>query len=418
MAQAPHQPTSFDVDSEVEHVERVDTRERRLGRYRLVYQLASGGMATVYLGRAEGPAGVQRAVAIKRIHPHLARRKQFVAMFLDEARIASRINHPNVCSLFDFGEADGTYYMAMEYLMGSPLTRLIRQVSRSPERLASARWHALACRIVADAAEGLHSAHELRDDDGVPLGIVHRDVSPQNVFVTYDGAVKVVDFGIALARNRLSQTNTGTLKGKFGYMAPEHASGGEVDRRADVWSLGVCLWEMLVGARLFRRKNDMDTLLAVRNAEIEPPSTFAFGVPGAMDRVVMRALEREPSRRYATARDMSRELMEVVREGGEPTGLGDLAEWMKPLFAESQSEQLELVRTVLESQIVESGASRRRGAVTSTAEGRGRSRRRPGPWRTVAAVAAAAALVAVGVVMGNMLSSSDAEGEAQRFLAS
>ena len=409
---AASHPAPFDAESEVERVEIVAKSERRLGRFRLVYQIASGGMATVYLGRVMGPAGVERPVAIKRIHPHLARRKQFVAMFLDEARIASRISHPNVCSLYDFGEIDGVYYMAMEYLVGVPLTRLIRGVARDPERLASSRWHAFAARIAADAAEGLHAAHELRDDKGQELGIVHRDVSPQNVFVTQDGAVKVVDFGIALARDRLSQTNTGTLKGKFGYMAPEHASGGDVDRRADVWSLGVCLWEMLVGARLFRRKNDMETLLAVRNETLEPPSTHSFGVPAELDRIVMRALSRDPSKRYETTRALGRDLSEWVRKSGESVTLPELAEWMKPLFGDAHSEQLELVRTVMESQVVETGDRRSTASIARSFSGKS-ARERRALWRNVGIAAGAIALIALGAFGGGLLRGEDQTGDGE-----
>src|SRR5688500_11115580 len=169
-------------------------------------------MASVYLARAVGPGGFTRPVAIKRIHPHLARKKRLVSMFLDEARIAARVNHPNVCAIFDFGEMDGSYFITMEYLVGASLGRLVASVvANDPARLDDAQWHALTARIVADVAEGLHAAHELGDDHGKPLGVVHRDVSPQNVFVTFDGAVKVVDFGIALARDRLQQTETGTV---------------------------------------------------------------------------------------------------------------------------------------------------------------------------------------------------------------
>ena len=338
----------FELEPGGEHLEPIaDARDRALGRYRLSYQIASGGMATVYLGRVHGAAGFNRPVAIKRIHPHLAKRPEFVAMFLDEARIASRISHPNVCSIFDFGEVDGSYFMAMEYLVGVPLARLIAAVGRRPDVLGSARWRALSARIVADAAEGLHAAHELRDEQGEPLGIVHRDVSPQNVFVTFDGAVKVVDFGIALARDRLQETNTGTLKGKFAYMAPEHAGGEKIDRRADVWGLGVVLWEMLTAERLFKRRNDMETILAIRSGQIPSPSARIEGVPPALDAIVMGALSVDADVRPSTARALGRELLEFVRTEDAPAGLADLAELMEPIFSQEKSEKIDVVRTVL-----------------------------------------------------------------------
>ena len=324
--------------------------EARIGRYQLCYHLASGGMASVFLARAVGPAGFWKPVALKRIHPHLARRKDFVAMFLDEARIAARIDHPNVCAVHDFGEADGTYYLAMEYLVGVPLIRLLHAMEREAKagrsRFESTRWHALAARVIADAAAGLHAAHEL-SEGGEPLGVVHRDVSPQNVFVTFAGAVKVVDFGIALARDRVQETETGTLKGKLGYMAPEQAASGALDRRADVWALGVCLWEMLVGARLFRRGTPMETLRAVADAPIEAPSSRRAGVPAELDRIVLRALSRDREGRQPTARALARELEAFVRATGEPTGLSDLAEWMDPLFTAERAQKSEIVHTVL-----------------------------------------------------------------------
>ena len=331
---------------------RVDPSEQiTIGRYEIRYHVASGGMASVFLARAVGPAGFTRPVALKRMHPHLARRREFALMFLDEARIAARINHPNVCAIHDFGEDDGAYFIAMEYLAGVPLIRLMNALLRE-ERARRSRsddptWFALAARIIADAASGLHAAHELKDESGQPMLVVHRDVSPQNLFITFDGAVKVVDFGIALARDRFQETQTGTLKGKLGYMAPEQAASGPVDRRADVWALGVCLWEMLVGARLFHRNSPMETLKAVGEEAIPTPSSRRASVPKELDAIVMRALARAPADRHATARDLSRELEAFVRKGGEATGLSDLAEWMTPLFAEERAHKSDIVHTLL-----------------------------------------------------------------------
>jgi serine/threonine-protein kinase len=332
-----------------EHAETVlrPSRQRVFGRYRLVYELASGGMATIHLAQATGPGGFAKLCVLKQIHRHLAEEPDFVQMFLDEANLSARIRHPNVCPVFDFGEVDGDYYIALEYLEGVPLTRLLHTVARDGSQIASRRWHALSARIIADAAEGLHAAHELRDDHGQPLSVVHRDVSPQNLFITYAGAVSVLDFGIAFATRRIHRTTGSKLKGKYAYLAPEQIASAPVDRRADVWALGVCLWECLSGARLFRRDSAVATLAAVRLDDIVPPSQTRPGVPRALDAVVMKALERDPARRYATARDLGRDLMAFVRESGEPADLPTLGAWMTDLFAGDTTTKLSTVTTTL-----------------------------------------------------------------------
>src|SRR5580693_3933875 len=206
-----------------------------LGRYRVVDEIGVGGMASVHLARMDGPGGFQKWVAIKRIHPHLVEDDQFVDMFLDEARIAAGINHANVAQVFDLGKDDNTYWIAMEYLHGEPL----REVMRRSEDHGQHIGPELAARICADAAEGLHAAHELRGKNGQLLGLVHRDVTPHNLFLTYDGYTKVVDFGIAKVADRLASTRAGTLKGKLAYMSPEQVRGAEVDRTTDIFALGV-----------------------------------------------------------------------------------------------------------------------------------------------------------------------------------
>ena len=211
---------------------------KKLGRYELVWELGTGGMASVYLARVRGPAGFNKWLAIKRIHPHLAKDPRFVEMFLDEARIAAAVHHPNVAHVFDLGDDAGERFLAMEYLHGEHLGTVAVRAVRERGRLEPE----LAARIIASAADGLHHAHEARDAEGRHLGLVHRDVSPQNIFVTYDGSVKLTDFGIAKAAGRLTHTQTGGTKGKVSYMAPEQALGHAVDRRTDVWALGVVLW--------------------------------------------------------------------------------------------------------------------------------------------------------------------------------
>ena len=228
-----------------------------IDRYRVVDEIGVGGMASVHLARMDGLGGFQRWAAIKKIHPHLIEDESFVLMFLDEARVAARISHPNVAMVFDVGKDHDTYWIAMEYLHGEPL----REIMRRSEELGQPIPPEIACKVVADAAEGLHAAHELLGKSGEKLGLVHRDVTPHNIFVTYDGVSKVLDFGIAKFSSRLANaTQAATLKGKLAYMSPEQVQGEQVDRRTDIFALGVVLWELTTGQRLFRMDNDLDTL--------------------------------------------------------------------------------------------------------------------------------------------------------------
>lgn len=336
----------FEADAE-EPRQLGEADDRAFGRYILCWELASGGMGTVFLARDVRPGGFDRPVALKRIHPHLSSKQHLVDMFLDEARIQSLVNHPNVCTVYDFGEVDGTWYMAMEYLMGESLGAVMARLSRMKERLDDPAWHAFATRIAADSCEGLHGAHELKDAQRRPLDVVHRDVSPQNLFVTYDGAVKVIDFGVAHARHRLHQTKQGSVKGKYAYMAPEQFEGAAVDRRADVWSLGVCLWEMLTGERLFREPTEMETLLAIRQRVVRPPSTVRPAIPAALDAVCMRALARDADERYPSARAMARDLTAFLRAQPCSAELADVGEFMQRMFGDRHSKVAEIVKTVL-----------------------------------------------------------------------
>ncbi|MDQ3036444.1 MAG: protein kinase, partial [Myxococcota bacterium] len=380
------------TDEPAESLVAVEDRERHFGRYLLRYEIASGGMATVYLARARGPGGFDRPLALKRIHPHLAKKREFVEMFLDEARLLARITHPNVCSVFDFGEVEGTYYIAMEYLVGQPLVGVLRALEKRPEIASSPRWHALAARIIADAAEGLHAAHELRDESGQPLGVVHRDVSPHNVFVTYDGAVKVVDFGIAWAEGRLHHTQTGSLKGKLAYMAPEQVRGAKLDRRVDVWALGVCLWELLAVRRLFGKRTEVELMQGVMKDPLLPASVVRPGVPLVLDDIALRALERDLDVRFPSARAMGRELNAYVSESGVPAGLADLAELMEDLFPRERAATLGIVATVLGTGSTSlpgssDRSSTRATAINSTARDATATVSAPQPTMTVAAIA-------------------------------
>src|SRR5262249_23531031 len=275
-----------------------------LGRYRVVDEIGVGGMASVHLARMDGPGGFQKWVAIKRIHPHLVEDDQFVDMFLDEARIAAGINHANVAQVFDLGTDDNTSWIAMESLHGEPLREVMRRAEDRGQRLSPE----LAARICADAAEGLHAAHELRGKNGQLLGLVHRDVTPHNLFVTYDGYTKVVDFGIAKVADRLSSTRAGTLKGKLAYMSPEQVRGAEVDRTTDIFALGVVVWEITTNQRLFRMDTDLDTLEKVQACVVPAPSTIVKDYPVELENVVMKALAKRKPERFQTAREFSRAL--------------------------------------------------------------------------------------------------------------
>jgi serine/threonine-protein kinase len=302
-----------------------------LGRYRVVDEIGIGGMASVHLARADGPGGFQKWVAIKRIHPHLVEDDQFVHMFLDEARIAARISHANVAQVFELGEGDGTYWIAMEYLHGEPL----REVMRSMEDGTAPRMgYEIAAKIIADAAEGLHSAHDMRGKNGELMGLVHRDVTPHNLFITYDGTVKVVDFGIAKVAGRLSSTRAGTLKGKLAYMSPEQVRGAEIDRRTDIFALGVVLWELTTGQRLFRTESDLETLEKVQNCVVPRPSSLMRDFPPALESIVMTALAKEPDRRFQTARDFSRALQQFLVRQGMLVGPEEVSGYMRSMFGD------------------------------------------------------------------------------------
>ncbi len=300
-----------------------------LGRYRVVDEIGIGGMASVHLARMDGPGGFQKWVAIKRIHPHLLDDESFIQSFLDEARIAARISHANVAQVFDLGQDGDTYWIAMEYLHGEPLREVMRRVDEGFPMMSLD----LAARIVSDAAEGLHAAHELKDKDGKPLLLVHRDVTPHNLFLTYDGTVKVVDFGIAKIADRASTTRAGTLKGKIAYMSPEQVRGGaELDRRTDVFALGVVLWELTTGKRLFRMESDLETLDKVQACVVPPPSSLVRGYPADLEAIVLKALSRRKEDRYATARDVARALQNYLIKRGKFVGPEDVSAYVRSVF--------------------------------------------------------------------------------------
>lgn len=284
-----------------------NTGVRVVGRYALYDEIAAGGMATVHIGRLLGPVGFSRTVAIKRLHAQFAKDPDFVSMFLDEARLAARVHHPNVIGTLDVVALSGELFLVMEYVPGESFARLWR-TTRDMGRSIPVP---VVVSILVGILEGLHAAHEATTDRGEPLGLVHRDVSPHNVLVGSDGVARVLDFGVAKATGRLQTTRDGQLKGKISYMAPEQIQG-VVGRGTDVYAASVVLWEALVGRRLFFAENDARTLANVLNPKVPAPSRAGAKVPPALDAVVMRGLHRNPQERYGTAREMARELQNAV----------------------------------------------------------------------------------------------------------
>ncbi|WP_394827040.1 protein kinase domain-containing protein [Pendulispora albinea] len=301
-----------------------------LGRYRVVDEIGIGGMASVHLARMDGLGGFQKWVAIKKIHAHLLEDESFVQMFLDEARIVARISHSNVATVFELGKHEDCYWIAMEYLHGEPLRELMRRT----EELGTPMPPEIACRVIADAAEGLHAAHELVGKNGEKLQLVHRDVTPHNLFVTYDGTTKVVDFGIAKFASRISNTRAGTLKGKLAYMSPEQVHGEPIDRRTDLFALGVVLWELTTGQRLFRMDNDLDTLAKVQECNVPRPSTLVRGYPIDLEKIVMKVLARNRNERFKTARELSRALQSLLMRRGLFIASDEVASYVQSIFAE------------------------------------------------------------------------------------
>jgi serine/threonine-protein kinase len=283
--------------------------EVRVERYELLGELATGGMATVYLGRQHGPFGFTRTVAIKSMHPQFAKDDAFRAMFLDEASLTARIKHPNVIPTLDVVFAANKLLLVMEFVDGASMSTLLKSAREKMQPLSPA----VCVALVHDMLSGLHAAHELVDDDGNPLGVVHRDVSPHNVHVGTDGLARVLDFGIAKAAGRRHHTRTGEVKGKLAYMAPEQLFGEHVDRRADIYAAGVTIWEALAGRRLFDAKNEGALVLQVTEGRIEPPSFYADEqIPEALDRVILKALAKSPDERWSTAEEMARALGEAL----------------------------------------------------------------------------------------------------------
>jgi serine/threonine-protein kinase len=310
-----------------------------LGRYDVRAKVADGGMAAIYLGREKNAPPLEGAVALKVIKDEYALNMDFVHMFIDEAKIASRLNHPNIVKIRDFSADDDRLFLAMDFLLGQSLWSVW---DACKERKVRLRYDMIAW-ICARVCDALHYAHELKDENGVPLEMVHRDVNATNIFVEYDGKVKVIDFGLAKAVGRVSRTAAGVIKGKLAYMSPEQVAGGGIDRRADIFALGVTLWEMSVDRRLFKVKDDIETLKNVHEARVPDPTELVHGYPPLLWKVLKRALVRDKDARYATAKDMGAALDAFIASEGSVVGEKDVAEAMMSLFEHERERQMEWV---------------------------------------------------------------------------
>jgi serine/threonine protein kinase len=307
----------------------------RFGNYEILRRLAAGGMAEVLLAKHTSLGGFERLVCLKRILPHLSAQEDFLKMFQDEARIAANLVHPNIAQIYDIAQEGEHYYIAMEYVRGEDVRRVYNQEVNRGQTIPA---H-IAAQVIMGAAAGLDYAHRQTALDGTPLGIVHRDVSPQNIIVTYDGHAKLIDFGVAKAAGKLNQTRSGVLKGKYSYMSPEQASGDPVDGRTDVFALGIVLYEITTGTRLFKRENELETLHAVIACNVKAPSSIVPGYDPELEAIVLRALAYDAENRYATAGELEGDLERFLLNHGHPTSATHLAGYMQDLFAEKLADE-------------------------------------------------------------------------------
>jgi serine/threonine-protein kinase len=318
-----------------------DTKEeeklpKQFGKYTLLRKLAAGGMAELFLALHRSVAGFEKLVVIKRILPLMNQDRQFIDMLLHEARVAATLSHPNIVQTFDVGQVDGMFFIAMEHIHGEDIRTIVRQMKKANESEFPIE-HAL--HIVLGLCAGLAYAHDKRDLDGKLLGIVHRDISPQNIVVTFTGDVKVVDFGVAKSLHATEESKGGQLKGKVPYMSPEQAGGEEIDHRSDIFAAGVILFELTTGKRLFKGASEYDTLKLICESEYPMPSDVAQGYPAELERIVMKALAKNRDARYQSARDMQGELEAFIRAERLPVSPVSMAKWMEKLFADKLDEQ-------------------------------------------------------------------------------
>jgi serine/threonine protein kinase len=383
----------------------------RVGRYKLLDEIASGGMASIHVGRLVEAHGFSRTVAIKRLHPQFAKDPQFVAMFIDEARLAARIKHPNVVPTLDIVSTDDELFLVMEYVPGTTLARLLSATAQLGEKNPVAA----VCGAMVGVLHGLHAAHEATSDDGAPLALVHRDVSPQNVLLGAEGVPRLIDFGVAKAVGRIQTTRDGQLKGKLAYMSPEQLHSLPVDRRADIYAAAVMLWEALVGARLFAGDSEGATIGKVLSAPVDPPSVARPGLGDGFDACVMRGLARDRDARFATAKEMAIALQDAAGRGGLASA-HEIGVWVERLAHDDLADRAARI-TELESARSSRGgpiAAAREPDVSTvtvaqTNEATHRSKR-PIAWTAGALALAAGTAAVLGLARTPASSSSSAPG--------
>ncbi|HEY3352365.1 MAG TPA: serine/threonine-protein kinase, partial [Polyangia bacterium] len=298
------------------------------GKYLLLERISVGGMAEIFKAKSFGVEGFEKILAIKRILPAMSDDKEFIEMFIDEAKIAGQLSHANICQIFELGRINDQHFIAMEFVWGKD----VLQIQNRFRRMKQIMPFPMAAFLAAKTCEGLDYAHHKKDAMGKPMQLIHRDVSPQNIIVSYEGEVKLIDFGIAKAASRTSKTQAGVLKGKFGYMSPEQVRGLPLDRRSDIFATATMLYELMTGDRLFLGDSDFSTLEKVRNVDIQPPSALNPRVPKALERIVMKGLARDPEDRYQWANEMQEELQAYVMSQEPVYTSKHLSRWMKETF--------------------------------------------------------------------------------------
>ncbi|MEO8840163.1 MAG: serine/threonine-protein kinase, partial [Kofleriaceae bacterium] len=306
--------------------------------YEILAKLATGGMAEIFLARGASTGGVERYVVLKRILRHRAHDQALVRMFLDEARLAAQLQHPNIAQVYDIGKLGDSFFFTMEYVHGETVRALLQRshALRAPIPIGS------VLVIAAGAASGLHHAHERNGIDGRPLGIVHRDVSPSNLMASYEGGVKLVDFGVAKAAHRSQETRSGTVKGKISYLSPEQCRGGNVDRRSDLFSLGIVLWEMLTTERLYKRATDFEAMAAIVSEHVPPPSSRRPDVPRELDALVLQLLAKDPAERFQSADQLHEAIESVAVRVGSALSSAGLARYLRELFGQRPEPWIEM----------------------------------------------------------------------------
>ena len=307
----------------------------RFGKYTLIDRIAVGGMAEIFLARQAGLEGFEKTIVIKRIRPHLSKQPNFVKMFLNEAKLAAQLNHPNIVQIYDLGKIGESYFIAMEYIFGRDMRRIIPKA----DALGIPFPMVYALKIASSVCEGLYYAHARTDLYGNALNIVHRDVTPENIFVSFDGTVKVLDFGIAKAANQIEQTRAGEIKGKLSYMSPEQCMGKQLDNRSDIFSLGVVLYEWLTGFKLFTGDSEVAILKSITEGKIYAPSYFKADIPEGVEAILMKALEKDREKRYQTAWEMQYDLDQFLSQYEFTPSNIHLSNFLKQLFNDELEEE-------------------------------------------------------------------------------